>query len=108
MPRTKHTARKSTGGYAPRKQLATISARKEAPKKIKLSKKYMRLPLPTEPKHILSMNPNEFILVSKDSYKYNAQQDTFEKLDRVHVNSTDHSVSGVAFNQKDQILYYYY
>lgn len=30
MPRTKNTARKSTGGKAPRKQLATKSARKSA------------------------------------------------------------------------------
>ncbi|KAI3686680.1 hypothetical protein L1987_80363 [Smallanthus sonchifolius] len=31
MARTKQTARKSTGGKAPRKQLATIAARKSAP-----------------------------------------------------------------------------
>ena len=31
MARTKQTARKSTGGYAPRKQLATKAARKSAP-----------------------------------------------------------------------------
>lgn len=31
MARTKQTARKSTGGKAPRKQLATIAARKTAP-----------------------------------------------------------------------------
>ena len=30
-PRTKQTARKSTGGKAPRKQLATKAARKSAP-----------------------------------------------------------------------------
>eukprot|EP01084_Bolivina_argentea_P167105 290088_1 len=106
MPRIKQTARKSTGGDVPRKQLATIAARREAvseaPKKIKLSKRYMKLPLPTEPKHILSMNPNEFILVSKDSYKYNPQQDTFEKLVGVPENITDDGVSGVVFNQKDQ------
>ena len=32
MARTKQTARKSTGGKAPRKQLATKAARKSAPK----------------------------------------------------------------------------
>ena len=31
MARTKQTARKSTGGKAPRKQLATKAARKSAP-----------------------------------------------------------------------------
>ena len=31
MPRTKQTARKSTGGKAPRKQLATKAARKSMP-----------------------------------------------------------------------------
>ena len=31
MARTKQTARKSTGGKAPRKQLATLAARKSAP-----------------------------------------------------------------------------
>jgi hypothetical protein len=31
MARTKETARKSTGGKAPRKQLATKAARKSAP-----------------------------------------------------------------------------
>ena len=31
MARTKQTARKSTGGKAPRKQLATMAARKSAP-----------------------------------------------------------------------------
>ena len=31
MARTKQTARKSTGGKAPRKQLATVAARKTAP-----------------------------------------------------------------------------
>ena len=31
MARTKQTARKSTGGTAPRKQLATKAARKSAP-----------------------------------------------------------------------------
>ena len=31
MARTKHTARKSTGGKAPHKQLATKAARKSAP-----------------------------------------------------------------------------
>lgn len=31
MARTKQTARKSTGGKAPRKQLATKTARKSAP-----------------------------------------------------------------------------
>lgn len=31
MARTKHTARKSTGGKAPRKQIATKAARKSAP-----------------------------------------------------------------------------
>ena len=31
MARTKQTARKSTGGKAPRKQLATKAARKTAP-----------------------------------------------------------------------------
>ena len=33
MARTKQTARKSTGGKAPRKQLATKAARKSAPSK---------------------------------------------------------------------------
>ena len=42
MARTKQTARKSTGGKAPRKQLATKAARKSAPtaggvKKVKMS-----------------------------------------------------------------------
>ena len=42
MARTKQTARKSTGGKAPRKQLATKAARKSAPatggvKKVRLS-----------------------------------------------------------------------
>ena len=32
MARTKQTARKSTGGKAPRKQMATLAARKSAPK----------------------------------------------------------------------------
>uniref|UniRef100_A0A8B9B9H4 Histone H3 n=1 Tax=Anser brachyrhynchus TaxID=132585 RepID=A0A8B9B9H4_9AVES len=32
MARTKQTARKSTGGKAPRKQLATKAARKSAPR----------------------------------------------------------------------------
>jgi histone H3 len=31
MARTKQTARKSTGGKAPRKMMATIAARKSAP-----------------------------------------------------------------------------
>lgn len=31
VPRTKQTARKATGGKAPRKQLATIAARASAP-----------------------------------------------------------------------------
>jgi len=32
MARTKQTARKSTGGKAPRKQLVTVAARKQRPK----------------------------------------------------------------------------
>lgn len=38
MARTKQTARKSTGGKAPRKQLATKAARKSAPTTGKFSK----------------------------------------------------------------------
>src|SRR4051794_17291402 len=48
MARTKQTARKSTGGKAPRKQLATKAARKSAPaaggvKKVFMAKKYFIL-----------------------------------------------------------------
>uniref|UniRef100_A0AAY5KJP1 H3 histone, family 3D n=1 Tax=Esox lucius TaxID=8010 RepID=A0AAY5KJP1_ESOLU len=50
MARTKQTARKSTGGKAPRKQLATKAARKSAPstggvkKPHRYSDLYVRLP----------------------------------------------------------------
>ncbi len=38
MARTKQTARKSTGGKAPRKKLATMAARKSDPAKISVKK----------------------------------------------------------------------
>ena len=39
MARTKQTARKSTGGKAPRKQLETMAARKSAPSTLGCIKK---------------------------------------------------------------------
>ena len=49
MARTKQTARKSTGGKAPRKQLATKAARKSAPatggvKKVRPDRELRHLP----------------------------------------------------------------
>ncbi|CAH2020424.1 unnamed protein product [Acanthoscelides obtectus] len=41
MARTKQTARKSTGGKAPRKQLATKAARKSAPATAELRKPHV-------------------------------------------------------------------
>ena len=43
MARTKQTARKSTGGKAPRKQLATKAARKSAPATGGVKKVHSRL-----------------------------------------------------------------
>jgi histone H3 len=45
MARTKQTARKSTGGKAPRKQLATKAARKSAPATGGVKKPHRRGPL---------------------------------------------------------------
>uniref|UniRef100_A0A8C3GWT0 Uncharacterized protein n=1 Tax=Corvus moneduloides TaxID=1196302 RepID=A0A8C3GWT0_CORMO len=42
MARTKQTARKSTGGKAPRKQLATKAARKSAPATGGVKKPHLR------------------------------------------------------------------
>ncbi|KAL3682463.1 hypothetical protein R1sor_000485 [Riccia sorocarpa] len=44
MARTKQTARKSTGGKAPRKQLATKAARKSAPATGGVKKPHRKLP----------------------------------------------------------------
>ena len=48
MARTKQTARKSTGGKAPRKQLATKAARKSAPATggVKKPHRYCHVALP--------------------------------------------------------------
>uniref|UniRef100_A0A2I2YFJ5 Histone H3 n=1 Tax=Gorilla gorilla gorilla TaxID=9595 RepID=A0A2I2YFJ5_GORGO len=50
MARTKQTARKSTGGKAPRKQLATKAARKSAPStgRVKKPHRYRRYQKSTE------------------------------------------------------------
>uniref|UniRef100_A0A3B3DQC9 Uncharacterized protein n=1 Tax=Oryzias melastigma TaxID=30732 RepID=A0A3B3DQC9_ORYME len=44
MARTKQTARKSTGGKAPRKQLATKAARKSAPATGGVKKPHQKAP----------------------------------------------------------------
>ena len=49
MARTKQTARKSTGGKAPRKQLATKAARKSAPATGGVKKPHRRGPLTRAP-----------------------------------------------------------
>ncbi|GMP41827.1 hypothetical protein CsSME_00011792 [Camellia sinensis var. sinensis] len=48
MARTKQTARKSTGGKAPRKQLATKAARKSAPATGGVKKPHRFRPVPEE------------------------------------------------------------
>ena len=49
MARTKQTARKSTGGKAPRKQLATKAARKSAPATGGVKKPHRYRPSTAEP-----------------------------------------------------------
>ncbi|KAJ9593039.1 hypothetical protein L9F63_027719 [Diploptera punctata] len=51
MARTKQTARKSTGGKAPRKQLATKAARKRAPATGGVKKKKPNIGTALEPVH---------------------------------------------------------
>lgn len=58
MARTKQTARKSTGGKAPRKQLATKAARKSAPSTggVKKPHRYRQVDLNAQKLHLIQLS----------------------------------------------------
>ena len=85
MARTKQTARKSTGGKAPRKQLATKAARKSAPATGGVKKPHRYRPGTVALREIRKYQKSTELLIRKVSLSpcmkiYPAQQDDAEFL----------------------------
>ncbi|KAH8065472.1 hypothetical protein JL721_8226 [Aureococcus anophagefferens] len=68
MARTKQTARKSTGGKAPRKQLATKAARKSAPTAGGVKKPHRYRPGTVELREIRKYQKSTELLEASEAY----------------------------------------
>ena len=74
MARTKQTARKSTGGKAPRKQLATKAARKSAPSTGGIKKPHRFRPGTVALREIRRYQKSTELLIRKLPYVFNQKK----------------------------------
>jgi len=113
MARTKQTARKSTGGKAPRKQLATKAARKSAPNTGGVKKPHRFRPGTVALREIRKYKKSTDLLLRKASFPTSCSWDStrLQEWSEIPVNSdwsitgSSRSVSGVIVWRHKPVCY---